>query len=340
MSIQEDLQKIEQESIEKIKVATSIQQIEDIRIAYLGRNGFLTKLLHQIGSLPNEERPRLGRDLNILKEKLQKEIEEKLSALSCIEEEKRLEEEFLDTTLPGIPQIIGHIHPITQTMQEITNVFIRLGFEIAEGPEIETEYYNFDALNFPKDHPSRDMQDTFFLENSLILRTHTSPVQIRVMEQNKPPLRIIAPGKVYRCDRDISHSPMFHQVEGFMVDYNINFSHLKGILSSFLIQIFGKETKVRFRPSYFPFTEPSAEIDISCILCHSKGCRVCGESGWIEILGAGMIHPNVFNAVGYPTDIYMGFAFGLGVDRIAMLKYGINDIRMFYENDLRFLKQF
>lgn len=328
MALLDNLQQIGHDCLEKINLAADIPVLEEIRVTYLGRKGILTNLFREIGTLPEEERPNFGKEANILKSNLEKEIEEKLNKLTQIEEEKRLKEEFLDTTLPGTPKTLGHIHPITQTMQEIIDIFINLGFSIAHGPEVETEYYNFDALNMPKDHPSRDMQDTFFLENNLILRTHTSPVQIRVMEENKPPLRIIAPGRVYRCDRDISHSPMFHQVEGFMVDYNINFSHLKGMLSTFLVQIFGKETKVRFRPSYFPFTEPSAEVDIY------------GKNGWMEILGAGMIHPNVFRAVGYPEDVYTGFAFGLGVERIAMIRYGINDIRMFYENDLRFLRQF
>lgn len=340
MPLLEKLQKIECDSSENIKSADTIPETEDIRIKYLGRKGVLNSILQQIGTLTPSERPEFGKKVNSLKEKLQREIEEKLALLVRVEEEKKIKEEFTDTTLPGTPRHIGHVHPITQVMQDIIDIFAGLGFEIADGPEAETEYYNFDALNMPKDHPSRDMQDTFFLDNNLVLRTHTSPVQIRVMEKNKPPLRIIAPGKVYRCDRDISHSPMFHQVEGFMVDNNIHFGHLKGILSGFLVQFFGKETKVRFRPSYFPFVEPGAEVDISCILCHGKGCRVCKDGGWIEILGAGMIHPNVFRAVGYPEDRYTGFAFGLGVDRIAMLRYGINDIRMFYENDLRFLKQF
>jgi phenylalanyl-tRNA synthetase alpha chain len=225
-------------------------------------------------------------------------------------------------------------------MTEIIDIFTGLGFEIAEGPEIETEYYNFDALNFQKNHPARDMQDTFFVENNLLLRTHTSPVQIRTMEQKKPPLKVIAPGKVYRCDADVCHSPIFHQIEGFMVDYNINFSHLKGILSTFLAQVFGEKTKVRFRPSFFPFTEPSAEVDISCIICGAKGCPACKQTGWMEILGAGMIHPNVFKSAGYTFDKYTGFAFGMGIERITMLKYGVYDIRMFYENDMRFLKQF
>lgn len=340
MPIQEDLQKIQQDVFAKIEEAGSSQQLEDIRIGYLGRKGIITALLQTITTIPKEERPKIGVEINSLKNTIQQKIEEKLAQIQKSEQEKKISEEYTDITLPGIPQNIGHIHPITQTMQEISNIFIKLGFEVREGPEIESEYYNFDALNFQKDHPSRDMQDTFFLDNNLLLRTHTSPVQIRVMKSEKPPLRIIAPGKVYRCDADISHSPMFHQVEGFMVDYDINFSHLKGILSGFLTQFFGRDIKIRFRPSYFPFTEPSAEIDISCILCHAKGCRVCKESGWIEILGAGMIHPNVFKAVGYPLDTFTGFAFGLGIERITMLKHGINDIRMFFENDIRFLKQF
>lgn len=340
MPISEDIEKIEKEAIEDIYKADTIQKLEEIRITYLGRKGLITGLLRQIGTLPEDQRPSFGQKINTLKEKINTKIHERVSTINQIEEQRRLKEEFIDPTLPGTPQHIGHIHPITQTMHEIIDVFNRLGFEVAGGPEIETEYYNFDALNMPKDHPSRDMQDTFFLENNLILRTHTSPVQIRVMEKNKPPLRIIAPGKVYRPDADISHSPMFHQIEGFMVDYNISLADLKGILSSFLIQIFGKDRQVRFRPSYFPFTEPSAEVDISCAICNGKGCRVCKETGWIEILGAGMIHPNVFRAVGYPEDLYTGFAFGLGVERITMLKYGINDIRMFFENDIRFLEQF
>ena len=340
MTTLENLKKTCQEAQNQIRQCRSIPRLEELRILYLGRKGLLTTVLHQIGSLPPEQKPVLGREANILKQELHRLIEERFSSLSAEWEEKKLPEEIADITLPGTPQNQGHIHPATQTMQEITDIFVRLGFDIAEGPEIETEYYNFDALNFQKNHPSRDMQDTLFLENNLILRTHTSPVQIRVMETQKPPLRIIAPGKVYRCDADISHSPIFHQIEGFMVDTHINFCHLKGILSAFLVQVFGQGTKIRFRPSYFPFTEPSAEIDISCIICHGKGCRVCGHCGWIEILGAGMIHPNVFKTVKYPLDTYTGFAFGLGIERIAMLKYGIYDIRMFFENDIRFLKQF
>ena len=340
MTILENLKQSCRQAKNDIAQCRDVARLEELRISYLGRKGLITAALRQISSLPQEQRPALGRDANILKQELYRLIEERLSVLSVQLEETKLREEITDTTLPGTPQNQGHIHPITRTMREISDIFIRLGFDVAEGPEIETEYYNFDALNFQKNHPSRDMQDTLFLEDNLILRTHTSPVQIRVMESRRPPLRIIAPGKVYRCDADVSHSPIFHQIEGFMVDTDINFCHLKGILSAFLVQFFGKETKIRFRPSYFPFTEPSAEIDISCIICHGQGCRVCGHCGWIEILGAGMIHPNVFKAVKYPADTYTGFAFGLGIERIAMLKYGINDIRMFFENDVRFLKQF
>jgi phenylalanyl-tRNA synthetase alpha chain len=340
MAILEELQKIKQESFGQIDNADTISALENIRIEYLGKKGILTNLLHQIGIVSKEERPILGKEGNILKNSLQSYLEEKLKKLVQIEEEKSLASSSLDTTLPGTSHNIGHIHPLTQTMMEIIDIFTGLGFEIAEGPEIETEYYNFDALNFQKNHPARDMQDTFFLENNLLLRTHTSPVQVRTMEQRKPPLKVIAPGKVYRCDADVCHSPIFHQIEGFMVDYNINFSHLKGTLSTFLTHVFGEKTKVRFRPSFFPFTEPSAEVDISCIICGAKGCPACKQTGWMEILGAGMIHPNVFKSAGYPEDTYTGFAFGLGIERITMLKYGIHDIRMFYENDMRFLKQF
>ena len=234
----------------------------------------------------------------------------------------------------------GTLHPITQIMEEITSIFFGLGFQVEEGPEIETDYYNFEALNIPKDHPARDMQDTFYIEDETVLRTHTSPVQIHTMENREPPLRIIAPGKVYRCDSDVSHTPMFHQIEGLMVDKGVSFSHLKGIMNIFLQEVFGKDTKIRFRPSFFPFTCPSAEVDIQCVICNGKGCRVCSQTGWLEILGAGMVDPAVFKSVGYDSEKWAGFAFGLGIERIAMLKFGINDIRLFFENDLRFLKQF
>jgi len=340
VSIWQDLKQIESRALSQIEQTDNISQLEELRVKYLERKGVLTVILKDIVNLSQEEKPKLGKESNLIKQKLQAQIKQRFEILTQKEDKIKLEEEKLDITLPGIPINIGKLHPITQTLNGIIDTFSNLGFTIAEGPDIENEYYNFEALNFPKNHPSRDMQDTFFVDNNLLLRTHTSPVQIRVMQEQKPPLRFIAPGKVYRCDADISHSPMFHQIEGFMVDTDINFSHLKGILSTFLNQTFGNKTKVRFRPSFFPFTEPSAEIDISCVICNGKGCRVCSNSGWLEILGAGMIHPNVFKAVGYKKDKYTGFAFGMGIERITMLKHGISDIRLFYENDIRFLKQF
>jgi len=340
MNISQKLKQIENESLSKTQKADNIPFLEDLRIKYLGRKGILTLLLKEIAILPPEQRPSFGKDINILKQKLTASIHAKSIELIQAEQAHKLDKECIDTTLPGAPINTGHLHPITQTLNEITEIFMGLGFSVVEGPEIESEYYNFDALNMIKDHPSRDMHDTFFIGNNLILRTHTSPVQIRIMEKESPPLRIIAPGKVYRCDADISHSPMFHQIEGFMVDYDINFSNLKSVLSVFLNKVFGKDTRIRFRPSYFPFTEPSAEVDISCLICKGRGCRVCGGTGWVEILGAGMIHPVVFKNVGYPAEKFSGFAFGMGIERIAMLKYRINDIRLFFENDTRFLEQF
>lgn len=340
MDIFQKLKNIEQEAFEEIQKANSVSLLEELKTKYLGRKGELTNILRSVGKLSAAERPRLGQETNIVKSKIAEISSKQYSQLQQQEIKLQLEKEYIDTTLPGIQPEYGKLHPLTKTLNQILDVFISLGFQIVTGPEIESEYYNFEALNIPKNHPSRDMQDTFYMDSNLVLRTHTSPVQIRVMEKQQPPLRIVAPGKVYRCDADVSHSPMFHQIEGFMVDYNINFSHLKGVLTTFINQIFEKETKVRFRPSYFPFTEPSAEIDISCFICNGKGCRVCSESGWVEILGAGMINPKVFGAVGYPQNKYTGFAFGMGIERIAMLRYGINDIRLFYENDIRFLKQF
>ena len=285
-----------------------------------------------------EEKRQLGKFINDFKQYVENLLEEREKELSKSEQPSK--SVTFDTTLPGRREITGTLHPITQVMEEITAIFMGLGFQVEEGPEIETDYYNFEALNIPKDHPARDMQDTFYVEGETVLRTHTSPVQVHVMENCEPPLRIIAPGKVYRCDSDISHTPMFHQIEGLMVDKNVSFSNLKGIMNIFLQQVFGKETKVRFRPSFFPFTCPSAEVDIQCVICGGKGCRVCSQTGWIEILGCGMVDPAVLKCVNYDTEEWAGFAFGLGIERIAMLKYGINDIRLFFENDLRFLKQF
>ena len=312
------------------------EQLEQIRIDFLGKKGLLQGLMKDLRDTSPEEKPKLGKNINLLKQHVEQELNnKKLGSKSAGKPE-----DTFDTTLPGRKELTGTLHPITQIMEEITSIFFGLGFQVEEGPEIETDYYNFEALNIPKDHPARDMQDTFYIEDETVLRTHTSPVQIHTMENREPPLRIIAPGKVYRCDSDVSHTPMFHQIEGLMVDKGVSFSHLKGIMNIFLEEVFGKGTKIRFRPSFFPFTCPSAEVDIQCVICNGKGCRVCSQTGWLEILGAGMVDPAVFKSVGYDSEKWTGFAFGLGIERIAMLKFGINDIRLFFENDLRFLKQF
>jgi phenylalanyl-tRNA synthetase alpha chain len=312
------------------------KQLEQIRIDFLGKKGLLQGLMKDLRNASPEEKPKLGKDINLLKQHVEQEINNKTLGSKSTGKPK----DTFDTTLPGRKELTGTLHPITQIMEEITSIFFGLGFQVEEGPEIETDYYNFEALNIPKDHPARDMQDTFYIEDETVLRTHTSPVQIHTMENREPPLRIIAPGKVYRCDSDVSHTPMFHQIEGLMVDKGVSFSHLKGIMNIFLQEVFGKDTKIRFRPSFFPFTCPSAEVDIQCVICNGKGCRVCSQTGWLEILGAGMVDPAVFKSVGYDSEKWTGFAFGLGIERIAMLKFGINDIRLFFENDLRFLKQF
>jgi len=281
----------------------------------------------------------VGKLSNQVKVAIEKALTERIEALKEIVAGPELIKGF-DPTLPGRRLPAGHLHPITLILNEVCGVFEKMGFSIAQGPEIELDFYNFEALNIPPDHPARDMQDTFYVDDKVLLRTHTSPIQVRTMEKMSPPLRIIAPGKVYRCDSDVTHTPMFHQVEGLMVDKNVSFSHLKGILTYFAQEIFDQDTAVRFRPSFFPFTEPSAEIDIQCVMCRGKGCRVCSQTGWLEVLGAGLVHPAVFRHVDIDPDVYSGFAFGLGIERIAMLRYGINDIRLFYDNDLRFLKQF
>jgi phenylalanyl-tRNA synthetase alpha chain len=290
--------------------------------------------------LDRDEKKIFGKEINLLKMHAESRLKELESFY--LEEEKRKKEALdkIDITMPGKIPLLGKKHPITQTLEEIIRIFTSLGFSVAEGPDIEQEYYNFEALNIPKDHPARDMQDTFYIKSDIVLRTHTSPVQIRTMESQLPPVKIIAPGSVYRCDNDISHTPMFHQVEGLMVDKRVRFSDLKGILSIFIREIFGENTPLRFRPSYFPFTEPSAEVDIGCVICEGDGCRVCKETGWLEILGSGMVHPQVLRIVGYDPEEVSGFAFGMGVERIAMLKFGIDDIRQFYYNDIRFLSQF
>jgi phenylalanyl-tRNA synthetase alpha chain len=320
---------------------TSPQALEDFRVKYLGRKGVIAELTGQIPSLPKEERSAFGQKVNALKNKLLTLTQEKERNLSGQRAEDKTQ--LIDIGMPGIAREPGHLHPLTQVIDEICTIFNRLGFSIVEGPEIETEHNNFTGLNIPLEHPSREAFDTFYLKDypKMLLRSHTSPVQVRAMQKRKPPLAIVVPGRVYRPDAvDASHSFMFHQIEGFLVDKEIKFSDLKGVLEVFAKTVFGKEIKMRFRPHFFPFTEPSAEVDISCIICKGKGCSVCGKKGWLEILGSGMIHPNVFKQVGINPDIYTGFAFGMGVERIAMLKYGINDIRIFFENDLRFLKQF
>ncbi len=320
------------------KVKTK-EELYRVKAQFLGRKGKITSLSKKISQLPPEERPSFGALLNSVRESIEELYR---GALKRIEEEERRKEEkkWVDVTLPGRRPPKGSLHPSLRILDEIVDIFVSMGFEVVEGPEVETDYYNFEALNIPKDHPARDMQDTFYIDKEVLLRTHTSPVQIRVMEKRKPPIKIIAPGTVYRRDFDLTHVPMFHQVEGLFVDEGVKFSHLKGVLVEFCKAIFGEETKVRFRPSYFPFTEPSAEVDISCVMCGGKGCRVCGGTGWIEVLGSGMVHPNLYRYTGIDPDRFTGFAFGLGVERFAMLKYGIDDIRLFYENDLRFLEEF
>ena len=325
---------------EAIDHSSSEDELEKIRVAYLGKKGKISDILKRVGSLSEKERPQLGKRANEIKARIEEVLTQKFTLLSRASAEKKLRSEQFDLTLPGRRVPVGTLHPVTTIMEEICAALIPLGFTVEEGPDIETDYYNFEALNIPKDHPAREMQDTFYISEDLLLRTHTSPVQIRTMEKYEPPMRIIAPGTVYRCDSDVTHTPMFHQVEGFVVDKNVSFAQLKGLLTAFIHKMFGAHVNLRFRPSFFPFTEPSAEVDIECVICRGGGCRICKETGWLEILGAGMIDPEVFKSVGYDPDKYTGFAFGMGVERIAMLKYGIKDLRMFFENDVRFLSQF
>lgn len=322
------------DDIEKIK---SPAALEEIRNRFLSRKGLVASLFEDLKNVAVEQRPQAGKALNELKQQLQARFDEVREGLN----QKSEAAEKADLTLPGRKPFIGRKHPLTSTLDEIKGIFTGMGFRVEDGPEIESDYYNFEALNIPKNHPARDMQDTLYITEDVVLRTHTSPVQIRVMEKQKPPVRIIAPGRVYRRDTpDASHSPFFHQVEGLVVDEGINFGDLKGVITAFAHKMFGSDIKVRFRPSFFPFTEPSAEYDFLCVFCHGKGCRVCKNTGWVEISGAGMVDPNVFMSVNYDPEKYTGYAFGMGIDRIAMLRYGINDIRMFFENDMRFLAQF
>ncbi len=332
-----NIEDIHRSGLDDLKAARTSKEVQDLTVRYLGRKGILTQFLRNISQLPAEQRPAAGKRANELKGILEREFKTAIKKFESADSDNL---DRIDVSLPGRPLTTGYLHPITQVNDQICDIFSSLGFDIAEGPEVESDYYNFEALNFPKDHPARDMQDTFFVNDDVVLRTHTSPLQIRTMEKQQPPVRIICPGKVYRCDSDLTHTPMFHQVEGLLVDENISFGDLKGVLTTFVHQMFDDQTSLRFRPSFFPFTEPSAEVDILCVMCRGKGCRVCSRTGWLEILGSGMVHPALYENVGYDADRYTGFAFGMGVERIAMLKYGIDDIRKFFENDLRFLEQF
>ncbi|MGC7847345.1 phenylalanine--tRNA ligase subunit alpha [Desulforudis sp. 1088] len=336
------LQAIAREAEQLLGQAGDLQTLEELRIRFLGKKGVLTQVLRGMGGLSAEERPKVGKVANEVKARIAAALEARAAALKESHRAARLAAETIDITLPATALEAGTIHPLSSTRKEIEDIFLGLGFSIVEGPEVELDYYNFEALNFPKDHPARDMQDTFVISEELLLRTHTSPVQVRTFERTAPevPVKIIAPGRVYRRDDDATHSPMFHQVEGFLVDTNVTLSNLKAVLGTFVRKMFSPGTRMRFRPSFFPFTEPSAEVDISCVNCGGGGCRVCSYTGWLEILGAGMIHPRVLEVSGYDSEKVTGFAFGMGIERVAMLKYGVNDLRLFFDNDLRFLRQF
>jgi phenylalanyl-tRNA synthetase alpha chain len=317
-----------------------LNQVDQVRVTYLGKKGAFTLQMKELGKLDPDKRRAVGQVINEAKGKFQLKLEETRAEMQQALLEARLVSESVDVTLPGRGQSVAGLHPVTITLRRISKIFANVGFKVVEGPEIEDDYHNFEALNIPAHHPARAMHDTFYFDPHTVLRTHTSPVQIRAMEAQKPPLRVIAPGRVYRCDSDVTHTPMFHQVEGFLVDTDVSFADLKGVVFEFLRAFFEKDIQVRFRPSYFPFTEPSAEVDIECVMCEGKGCRICGHTGWLEVMGCGMIHPEVFKSVEINSDEYTGFAFGMGVERLAMLRYGINDLRMFFDNDLKFLEQF
>lgn len=338
--MEDELLRIKSEASACLEAAPDEKALETFRIQYLGRKGLFTSVMRGLGSVAAADRPRLGQLANTIKQELESAFDIKQEEILGSTGVPRETGGANDLTLPGRATPFGRLHPVTRVMEEICTIFERLGFTVAEGPDVEIDFYNFEGLNIPQHHPARDMHDTFYISTNVLLRTHTSPMQVRTMEKQEPPLRMIAPGKVYRCDSDITHTPMFHQVEGFLVDRNVSFADLKGILAVFIAKMFDDKTAIRFRPSFFPFTEPSAEVDIACVICGGKGCRVCKQTGWLEILGAGLIDPEVFKKVGYDPEVYSGFAFGLGVERIAMLKYGITDIRLFYENDIRFLHQF
>ncbi len=335
------LEKIKNEAISEISKAENKQDIDLLKVKYLGRKGKITEILKQMGTLANEERPKIGKLANDVRSAIENAFNFKIDELKHMQMAKKLDREKLDVTMPAKRRYIGHKHPLSTVLEEIEEIFIGMGFSIVQGPEIEYDYYNFEALNIPKDHPARDTQDTFYINENIVLRTQTSPMQIRTMQNNKPPLKIISPGRVYRSDAvDATHSPVFHQIEGLVVDKNISFSDLKGTLEVFIKRLYGEDSVIRFRPHHFPFTEPSAEVDIQCFNCHAKGCSLCKGEGYIEILGCGMIHPQVFRNCNIDPEIYSGFAFGLGLERIVMRRYNINDLRLFYDNDIRFLNQF
>jgi phenylalanyl-tRNA synthetase alpha chain len=333
----EKLIELEKRALQELESVEDLDSLEKFRVAYLGKKGKVLSSMKVLRELPTQDRPEAGQLANRIKNQLSKRFEEKRESLGSL---KGRGPSFLDVTLPGREPARGHFHPITLVLEEICRIFEGMGFRIVKGPDVELDYYNFEALNFPKDHPARDMQDTFYISDNVVLRTHTSPMQVRVMESQPPPVSIISPGKAFRRDSDVSHTPMFHQVEGLLVDKGITLGDLKGTLTAFVHQMFGRNTGLRFRPSFFPFTEPSAEVDIQCVICLGKGCRTCSKTGWLEILGSGMVDPEVYRFVGYDPEIYSGFAFGMGIERIAMLKYGIDDIQHFYKNDMRFLRQF
>ena len=337
----QELDSLLEKALQAINQSQDLASLDTVRVAYLGKKGEITARLKTLGQIPTEQRPAAGQAINAIKLQIQTSVEQRKSLINKNLISDKLSSETVDITLPGRTERSGGLHPVTLTMNRIQKMFAKLGFDVVEGPEVEDEFYNFEALNIPEHHPARAMHDTFYFNDNRLLRTHTSPVQIRVLEKQAPPVRIIAPGRVYRCDSDITHTPMFHQVEGLLVDKNVSFSDLKGTLEEFLKLFFEQDDlETRFRPSYFPFTEPSMEVDISCVMCNGGGCRVCSHTGWLEILGCGMVHPEVFRHVSIDSEAFTGYAFGLGVERLAMLRYGVNDLRLFFENDLRFLRQF
>ncbi len=339
-AVSANLQEILSQGLQAIAESTDLTQLDQVRVSYLGKKGAFTLQMKELGKLEPDQRREVGQVINKAKSEFQQQLEQSKTAMQKAALDERLASESVDVSLPGRGQSVAGLHPVTITLRRISKIFASVGFNVVEGPEIEDDYHNFEALNIPAHHPARAMHDTFYFDPHTVLRTHTSPVQIRAMEANKPPLKVIAPGRVYRCDSDVTHTPMFHQVEGFLVDTDVSFADLKGVVYEFLRAFFEKDIEVRFRPSYFPFTEPSAEVDIECVMCDGKGCRVCGHTGWLEVMGCGMIHPEVFKSVDINSDEFTGFAFGMGVERLAMLRYGINDLRMFFENDLKFLEQF